>query len=380
MNPRTASASAAFRRLACLAVGVAVASATQAAWAQKKVPGELWRQTMTMEMQGMSMPGRTSEVCIPKGRELEAAARPEDPNCRIYDQKQSGNRFTAKMECTGKDAMRGTMETVSEGNRVRGTITTQSDGETMTMRFDTTRLGKACEAVDWSGYTPPPVAAAAPVKDLCTQYGEEVGKDSAKLAERSMTYLGPGALCTTPAQRKPFCDAVQTPNGYLALKSFDASNAKVDTSGMDEVMKAAMKPRLTEAVSVCGIGTGAAGVEKLRTRLLSVARERESWAFLIYEGDDATYAWLSDTAKAQCSGRSYTAAREPRYARLCDPYGPSLIRGDRAATLETASGGARGDDDGDPASGSTPAEEKPSPTNELLKKGRGVLRGILGGG
>ena len=359
---------------------------------QKKVPGELYRQTMSMETQGLSMPGMTSEVCLPKGREQEAAAQPPDSsNCRIYDQRQSGNRFSARIECTGEDAMRGSFETVSEGDRIRGTMNVERGGRTMTMRFDTTRLGKACEALDYSDYRPAAAPAIAP-QDVCGEVGPELAKRPARqLASNSFYYLGTGAVCTTRAQRKPWCDAVQTPAGFLALKEAERS---VDTLDADD--RAGLPMPLRDSMPACGLGSGAGAVEALRVRLLAVARDRSSWDFLILEGDAEVFASLQETAKEQCSGRAFTSAKQLRFRDLCQRYGAALVRGDRAAAREIAAStsrtaGALADAGGGDAPGASgivdagredaarPAEEKPSATQELLKKGRGVLRGIFGG-
>jgi Protein of unknown function (DUF3617) len=118
--------------------------------AQQKVAGELWRQTTSMDMKGMSMPSRTMEMCVPVGKANETLSRPQNSDCKVYDAKTVGNRFTAKMSCTGRAALEGEIETVTEGKTVRGTTHMKMQGGEATMKFESTRLGTACEVPDYS--------------------------------------------------------------------------------------------------------------------------------------------------------------------------------------------------------------------------------------
>lgn len=381
MNPSARLRARRFVSVLAVVVGVAgvVAPAVQA---QKKAPGELWRHTVSMEMQGMSMPGQTSEVCVPKGKEKESAALPERSDCRIYDAQQSGNRYTAKFECTGKDPMRGSMETIQEGDRIRGKMTMQSDGDTMTMRYDMQRLNKACEVPQ----APPPVAAAptAPGKSLCAMMDEQLTKDPERIDELKMHYVGAGSSCGSPAQIKTFCSAVKSPVGFLELKRGEAQVERMKAGGgMDTETISQLGMPLADSMRACGLGSGPDATAKLVASMQVPARTQGAWDFLVLEGDEPSQAFLRDTAKNQCTGRSFTNAREPRYQGLCAKYGLALVRGDRAAAQELAGAGGGSDAGSDaPASGDTQpaANEKPNKAKDLLKKGGGVLRGILGGG
>lgn len=140
----------------------------------KKVPGEMWRNSMSMEMQGMSMPmpGGAKETCVPVGRAQEAMAAP-DKDGQVYDTQAAGNRLSAKFRCTGQQKMEGSMESVADGDRIRGTMRARStDGSEFRMKFDNTRLGKACEAIDYAGYKPPPPPQYATV-DICKTAAEQ---------------------------------------------------------------------------------------------------------------------------------------------------------------------------------------------------------------
>jgi hypothetical protein len=352
--------------------------------AQPKAPGELWRHTMSMEMQGMQMPGQTSEVCVPKGKEKESAGLAGRSDCRIYDTQQSGTRFAAKFECRGKEPMRGSMETIQEGDRIRGTMSMESDGEKMTMRYDMQRLGTACEVPQ-----APPVVAAAPSvpgKSMCEMMDEQLVKEPQSIGQLTMHYVGKGASCGTPPQNKTFCSAVNSPVGYLELKRGEAQvEAMKAGGGIDAETLTQLGMPLADSMRACGLGSGPEAVAKMVASLQPRAREKGAWDFLVLEGDETSQAFLRDTAKAQCSGRSFTTAREPRYEGLCGPYGLQLVRGDVAAARELAvaarggAGGSGGAAAGAPSETPPPADEAPSATKDLLKKGRGVLRGILGG-
>lgn len=355
--------------------------------AQKKAQGELWRHTASMEMEGMSMPGRTSEVCVPKGREQESAALPERSDCRIYDAQQSGNRYAAKFECSGKDPMRGSMETTREGDRIRGRMTMESKDGAMTMRYDMQRLNKACEVPQ----APPPMAVAppAPGKGLCAMLDEQLAKEPERIDELRMQYVGPGASCGSPAQIKAFCSAVKSPAGFLELKRGEAQVQQMKAGGgVDAEQMAQLGMPLGDSMRACGLGSGPDATAKLVASMQMPARTQGAWDFLVLEGDEASQTFLRDTAKSQCTGRSFTNAREPRYSGLCAKYGLALVRGDRAAAQELARAGGGSDDAPSSAGADAPAgeeapasaEEQPSKSKDLLKKGRGVLRGIFGGG
>jgi hypothetical protein len=65
-------------------------------------------------------------------------------NCSLQDAKREGNKFTAKFMCTGKQAVAGTVETVMEGDHVKGTMTLSMNGQQMTMKTDSHKVGTPC--------------------------------------------------------------------------------------------------------------------------------------------------------------------------------------------------------------------------------------------
>ncbi|HTV77351.1 MAG TPA: DUF3617 family protein [Steroidobacteraceae bacterium] len=127
---------------------LAVLMAQASALADDKPAGELWEQTMSMEMTGMTMPSHTLQVCVPPGKADEALSKPQGPgmngNCTLQDAKREGTRFTARFSCAGKQPVQGTIESVVEGDHARGTISMSMNGQQVTMKTDSHKIGTAC--------------------------------------------------------------------------------------------------------------------------------------------------------------------------------------------------------------------------------------------
>ena len=137
-----------------------------AASAEDKVPGEKWKVAVSMEMSGMSMPAQTMEVCAPVGKAAEAVSRPVGASqCNVTDMKQVGNTTSAKISCTGKTPMEGDFEQTVDGNRMHGVTNIKAAGMAMKMKYESEKLGTACEAIDYSKVKiPAPVSAPEKAK------------------------------------------------------------------------------------------------------------------------------------------------------------------------------------------------------------------------
>jgi len=88
----------------------------------------LWEITTKMEMPGMpmQMPARKHTQCLTKKNMLKTMAPKEqdqDEECKITDQKVTGNTVTWTMKCSGKDAMEVTGKNTYHGDSFEGTIT-----------------------------------------------------------------------------------------------------------------------------------------------------------------------------------------------------------------------------------------------------------------
>ena len=129
----------------CLALASALLAAfCLPAAAQEK--DELWDITMKMEMAGMpmSMPARTSRVCVEKGAKDDSYI-PQQSDCRNVESKRTGNKYTFKTVCDGKNKMTSTGEiTFGDGTyegRMKMTGMMEGQPMDMTQTYSGKRVG-----------------------------------------------------------------------------------------------------------------------------------------------------------------------------------------------------------------------------------------------
>jgi hypothetical protein len=143
-------------KLACAAV-LAATTASAVGLAQELRRDGNWEMTVQMEMPGMpqKMPPMTMKQCITKEQANDPSllmpqqpGRGSAPDCKVTDQKISGNKITWTMSCAGATPMTGTGEMVYSADTLDGVITMnmESGGTPMTMVMKTKgkRLGD-CE-------------------------------------------------------------------------------------------------------------------------------------------------------------------------------------------------------------------------------------------
>jgi hypothetical protein len=349
-------------------------------------------------------------MCVPVGKANETLGRPNDPNCRVYDTHSSGNRFTGKMSCTGANAMEGDMEIVTEGKTVKGvTHMKMKEGEG-TMKFESTRLGTPCEAVDYSDYKPPVVnLPKVDPEAVCKAQIAEIEKDPSTIGNRASLFVGTGAGCAKSPTLKTFCSIAQSHRGFLSMDLQEKRYAQVlkSSGGGNDKQDATFTP-LSVSVGACGLGKMPGAGESLRSRLVGTAEAQGEYEFLIAEGGDAGFATAVAAAKRECSGRKYTNSANPKYRGFCGRYGLMLVQGDRAGIMAMIDGSCSGDcgssgsasaagsasgtagtnGQGTPQQGSqqqgaqqdAPKETAKDKAKDAVDKGKKLLRGILGGG
>jgi hypothetical protein len=103
-----------------------------------------WELITTMEMQGMpmKMPPTKIEHCYTKEDvKDQKKAITTDKNCTVTDLKQSGNKVTWKMKCTGKTPGDFSGETVFKGDSYNSIMKMVAEGQTMNMNVKAKRLG-----------------------------------------------------------------------------------------------------------------------------------------------------------------------------------------------------------------------------------------------
>lgn len=87
----------------------------------------MWEITTKMEMPGMQMqmPARKHTQCLTKKNMLKTMVPKEqeqEQECKVKDQKISGNTVSWTMECGGKNAIEITGKTTYQGDTLEGTI------------------------------------------------------------------------------------------------------------------------------------------------------------------------------------------------------------------------------------------------------------------
>ena len=111
---------------------------------------ELWDITMKMDIAGMpmSIPAHTSRMCVENGAKEDRFV-PHQSECKNVESKRTGNKYTFKMVCEGKDKMTGTGEvTFGDGTydgKTRMTGTMEGQPVSMTQAYSGKRVG-ACTA------------------------------------------------------------------------------------------------------------------------------------------------------------------------------------------------------------------------------------------
>jgi hypothetical protein len=266
-----------------------------------------------------------------------------------------------------------------------------------------------------------------PQVDVCQALYDRSGEGSlTELADALMRQQpqadGKMGNCQKHAVFKKFCAAVETPRGFADLDADEiyareqaAQNGAPKISDAQTAAASAEFFRvrnapLTESMKACGLGSDTAAMARLQAKLLPVAEKENRWGFMLHYASDTYYPQLLATAKAECSGRSFTNAANSTYLGLCRSYGSALVRGDRAGVLAAAGctkerenpargicigagagkgssgaaqfadeprSGGSADPQGDAASDEK--KSKKDKAKDALDKGKKALRGLLGG-
>ncbi len=296
---------------------------------------ELWEITMSMQMEGMSMPEQAQRVCKPKGKQSDEDLVPKDKECRVTDWKQSGNKTTFNMVCEGKSKMTGTGEFIQEKDGYRGTMRAKgtADGEPfdMTQKFAGKRVGNCT-------YEDPVKKSNAMIAEQCNR-----GMDEMQWPLFTME----GAMCKD--RKAEFCGKVakmtqdmRDPAGYRAAVSKRGDWAQL--------------------AQACGQDPAAITADACKRSVSA-----KDWEFVMQHCEAEGKA----LAKQNCEGRSYTAAMSSVYAPLCSRY---TSFGGRSYTAALP----RHTEAAPAATAGTPAQEakKPSATDQI-KEGAGKLKKFL---
>jgi hypothetical protein len=103
-----------------------------------------WELITTMELPGMPMkmaPTKIKHCYTKEDVKDQKKTITTDKNCTVTDLKQSGNKVSWKMKCTGNNAGDFSGETAYKGDAYDSTMKMQTQGQTMNMKVKAKRLG-----------------------------------------------------------------------------------------------------------------------------------------------------------------------------------------------------------------------------------------------
>lgn len=296
-------------------------------------PGNLWEVTMAMEGGGMSMPGRTQEVCAPVNAEGPEAMAPEDNRCQMSDVRRSPGKFTYKVTCPEGS---GTGEMTYQGSdRYTQVMNMTMDGQTMKMTMQGKRLG-ACDA--------------SKVKKQVAAAQAQSNATMAQLCAATPEQMIPSYLETYSCDakyKKQLCDRLGTKAGFSTVAARQPTgNAMLDSG------------TLTEVAKFCGVQA-----EPIRTRLCNDANRSGDLDFLGAQCPSLA----QPIAQRECAGRGFTTPPAEKYRDFCSNYAREMMDGGAAAAAEDA------------ASPGAPATPATKPTAEdVMKEGAKRLKGLFG--
>lgn len=333
--------------IACSLLGGCMLIATVATAADAPA-GVRWRQTQSMEMMGMSMPGQTSEFCQEAGSN-DLPIKP-DKNCTMHDVKRTAKGATFKLTCTGRDAFEADGEMTYLGpDHTRSTMRVRMAEGEMTMKTESQKLGP-CTGSE-SNLQAKKIMAKAQA-DAERIQAEAARKQAQLCAEQARKAENPRLLqqCKDPETKKTYCSAIQTHEPFRTQAEYEARMSSSGSTGEDA------RPLSTSA-RLCAFD-----VAQLRTRLCDTAEAQGQMAFIATQ----CIALAARIAARECSGRTYTSAAQSPYYPIC-------------ASVAAAEGGAPGTPGVGNAQPPPPAVEAPrKPKSDTVSKGRKILGDLLG--
>jgi Protein of unknown function (DUF3617) len=326
--------------MACLLAG-----ATHLAWAQQG-PDELWEISMSMEMEGMSMPAMNQKNCQKKGENPESRTPPVEKDCKMIDSRRSGNKQMFKYACDGKDGkytITGETEQLGK-DAYRGKM--QSSGVREGEKFDmsTAFSGKRVGNCTWED-------PAKKTNDMMAQQQAQMNAMMAKECNAQLEKLEPMMF---------FGGAGLPPESVLCKDrkaEFCASAKKVAQTMRDPAGFRTMSDKhqnWREAMAACGTNP-----ESVSAAVCKPGVDKKDWEFV------ARYCKTESAAlrKAHCEGRTYSSV-DDAYREMCVKTGGLAYTADKPVAEKAK-----------PQSAGETA--KPATTTDKLKDGAGKLKKFL---
>jgi hypothetical protein len=300
----------ALARRAAAAAGLAAAALVHAQGAD-----ELWQITSRMEMEGMQMPPMSQQVCMKKGETQAEGLGQQDPNCKVTEQRRTGNKFTWKVECTGANAMTGTGEMTRNRDTLEGRMQMKSKEGDMKIAYSG-KLTGACNARTHED--PQQAAMKKQMAAMQAQGNAEIARVCQEGMEKFSTDMferqgmpcvdRKGAYC---AHVKKTAQSMRTHGGYrAAMQKEGLGRGGWERAG--QFCQVAVEP---VRASACQSGMGA-----------------RDWDFVA----EHCPAETKKLAGEHCAGRDYTSAMSSEYKPICAKYTGGFAQPQRAAAKPAA--------------------------------------------
>jgi hypothetical protein len=349
---RPAASLAAIAAIAAIAAALVVA--TPSARAQQSGgaggPDDLYEITMSMEMEGMKMPGMKQTACTKKGAKDEERV-PMEEGCRIVDTKRSGAKTVMKMVCEkGADRTTATMEMETLGKdawRVKSDLQGVRDGEKFAMKSDVAgkRIG-GCTAGEMER------KFAAAQADAQSKIDAQIAKECDKGLDRLEAAL---FVPIEGAQLPPEALVCRGRKAEFCAKAAKVAGGVTSTDAWRSAQQQ-YGERWASAAKGCGTDPGIAMAPLCKAEVA-----KQNWSFV----GEACRAEARALVGAKCAGRTYsTVAAADR--DLCSAL---------AGLSYTAV--ARSADKVPSAAPATPEPEKPKGAVDKLKEGADKLKKFL---
>jgi hypothetical protein len=305
-------------------------------------PDELWNMTTRMEMEGMQMPAMSQQVCMKKGETRAEGLGQQDRNCKVTEQRRTGNKLTWNVVCTGENAMTGTGEMTRNRDMLEGRMLMKGrDGEMKIVYSG--RLGGTCNA---QTHRDPQIAAmqqqAAAMQAQSDAQIAQMCRESIERFDTSMFEMrnGPcaaraGEYCTHVNKT---AQSMRTPAGYR--KAMQADGLRGD--GWERAAGYCKLQAGPERAAACKSAAGSRDWQFVvdycpkdtpeRAAACKSAAGSRDWQFVAdYCPED------TQTLAAQhCAGREYTVAMSSEYKAICAKYAGGFAQPQRAAAKPAA--------------------------------------------
>jgi hypothetical protein len=293
---------------------------------------ELWDITMKMDMPGMpmAMPARTQRMCVEKSASDDSYV-PKQEDCKTVESRRSGNKFTYKMVCTGKNPMTATGEMTFVEGGYEGTMhmtgTMEGRPMDMTQTYSGKRVGNCTSTAK---------ADAKAMEDKSKQSVAEACRSGLENLQAPY-FLEPRALCA--AQKAEFCGAV---------------SAKAKAMHEPAEFQAAVHKYVDLGGTMSKCGENLPAVAKVAC---ARGMETRNWSFIGSGHCDDDVRTVGD---ANCKGRAFTGI-PGGMGPVCSRYA-MLVRGSSPAAE---------------AVDTRPRPAAPAPTPDPVQDGVNQLRKLL---